>query len=132
MLDHLVAIGNVVLHDHAVVALRIIVATVGVFFFRLRIVTILGGLSVSKLWCNLIWLGLLSLDFLHSLAEVIDLREVQDLCLFILGEVLRAKEFQGLGWGRGELDLLLLQESILLVFLKIGSRTICRLLVQIY
>ena len=48
----------------------------------------------------------LSLYLFNALAEVVDLGEVENFCLFILGKVPVAKKLEAFGGRHGQLDLL--------------------------
>jgi hypothetical protein len=68
----------VVFHSNAVVAFTVVEPEVGVLF----IVAI--GRSVGQIS---IWTRVLGSDFFDTLAEIVDVWVVQDLCTFIISEM---------------------------------------------
>jgi hypothetical protein len=76
--ENLVSKGYVVFHSNAVVAFTVVESEVGVLF----IVAI--GRSVGQIS---IWTRVLGSDFFDTLAEIVDVWVVQDLCTFIISEM---------------------------------------------
>ena len=96
-----------VLHHDFVVSLRVVIAAVVIFF----LFTLLLRLSVLRAITTGVALVLadgwtLCLNFLDTLAEEVDLWEVKNLCLLIIGEVPRPELLQALGRRHGDFHLL--------------------------
>ena len=96
-----------ILHNHPIISLRVVIATIIVFLFLLAIPVVFGRLSVCIVGLRLICGWSLGLCFLDALAEVVDLGEVENLGLLVVGQVPLAEQLQTLGGGHWELYLLI-------------------------
>ena len=106
VLDDLVAVGDVVFQHDPVVSFGVIVATVVVLLFLLlSCLPILRGVTPS-VTVSLARRRSLSLNLFDTFAKVVDLRKVENLCLFVLCEMSCTELLQALGRRHWDLHLL--------------------------